>query len=77
MKAFLKRYNAKDNGTFLTGSREDIRAVQTAFDAYADNKMSHSPLTFFFSPSENAWVRIGGFIGASELVSEYEDAQKR
>ena len=77
MKAFLNRYNAKDNWTFLTGSRADIQAVQNAFDAYADNKMSHSPLTFFFSPAEKAWVRIGGFIGASELVHEYQEVEQR
>jgi protein SCO1/2 len=77
MKAFLQRYNAKDNWTFLTGSRDDIQAVQNAFDAYANNKMSHSPLTFFSSPSDKNWVRIGGFIGAAELVAEYQEAQHR
>jgi protein SCO1/2 len=74
MKAFLQRYNAKANWSFLTGSREDIRAVQRAFDTSTGDKMSHTPLTFFFSPSEGAWVRIGGFIGAAELVSEFEGA---
>lgn len=76
LRAFLERYEAKANWTFLTGSRDDIQAVQNAFDAYANNKMSHSPLTFFFSPSEKTWVRIGGFIGAAELVTEYEKYEK-
>jgi protein SCO1/2 len=76
MKAFLSRYHAGDNWTFLSGSRADIQAVQNAFDAYADNKMSHSPLTFFFSPADQAWVRIHGFIGAAELVTEYQGVQR-
>jgi protein SCO1/2 len=77
MQAFLSRYHARDNWTFLTGSREDIQAVQKAFDSYTANKMSHSPLTFFSVPAQNRWVRIGGFIGAAELVAEYEGAQRR
>jgi protein SCO1 len=72
MQAYLKRYHAQENWTFLTGAREDIALVQRAFDAGVENRMSHTPLTFFFSPAAHAWVRIGGFIGASELVAEYQ-----
>jgi protein SCO1/2 len=72
MKAFLKRYDAHANWRFVTGSRADIITVAKAFEAFANDKMTHAPLTFMWSPSEQAWVRLKGFVSTAELVAEYQ-----
>ncbi len=74
LKKFLARFDAGPNWTFVTGSREDIKSVGVAFEAWVENKMSHTPLTFMWSPREKKWLRLTGFISASELVDEYRQA---
>lgn len=74
LKKFLSKFEAGPNWTFVTGPRDDIKSVGKAFDAWVENKMSHSPLTFMWSPAEKKWVRLNGFIGAAELVDEYNKA---
>jgi protein SCO1 len=68
---YAQRYGADENWQFFTGSREEIMAVQRAFDAYRGNKMSHQPLTFLRVRAGAPWLRIEGFPKASELVREY------
>lgn len=77
MKAFLQKLDAKRNWTFLTGSREDIKLVTTAFEAQTDDKNLHSPLTFLSSPRDASWVRLVGLVGASDLVEEHRKVQKK
>ena len=55
---------------FLTGRREDIEAVQKAFDAWHLNKMNHEPLTFLRAPGSSSWVRLNGLTSAAQLVRE-------
>jgi protein SCO1 len=74
LKKFLEKFEAGPNWTFVTGTRDDVKAVGVAFDAWVENKMSHTPLTFMWSPREKKWLRLNGFIGASELVEEYRQA---
>jgi protein SCO1 len=74
LKKFLEKFDAGPNWTFVTGTRDDVKAVGVAFDAWVENKMSHTPLTFMWSPREKKWLRLNGFIGASELVEEYRQA---
>ena len=68
---YAQRYGADENWQFFTGSREEIMAVQRAFDAYRGNKMSHQPLTFIRVRAGDPWLRIEGFPKASELIREY------
>ena len=70
MRDYLKRYRAKPGWDFLTGKREDIDKVMTAFNAYIPNKMSHYPLTFIRDPKTGQWVRIFGLLSSSEFVAE-------
>jgi protein SCO1/2 len=79
MKAYLKRYGAKQGWDFLTGSREDIDKVIRAFNALNGtvlNKMDHLPIILIKSPADHNWVRINGLIGTTELVKEYDEACK-
>lgn len=76
MKAYLKRYHAKQGWDFLTGSRDDISRVLKSLNAFTQNKMSHLPVILLKKPSDGGWVRIYGLIGASELMREYEMVRK-
>jgi protein SCO1/2 len=74
LKKFLARFDAGPSWTFVTGDREDIKAVAQAFDAWFENKMNHTPLTFMWSPKEKQWLRVNGFISAAALAEEYRKA---
>ncbi len=79
MKAYMKRYGAKQGWDFLTGSREDIDKVIRAFNALNGtvlNKMDHLPIILIKSTADQRWVRINGLIGTTELMKVYEEAGK-
>lgn len=70
LREYAERYGAGPRWRFLTGGRDEIVAVQKAFDAFPGNKMRHPPLTFL-RPSPGApWVRLDGFLSAAELAAE-------
>lgn len=72
MKAYLRRYNAREGWDFLSGKREDVIRVMKAFDAYVVNKMNHFPLTILHVPGEKEWIRITELLGTSDLMREYD-----
>ncbi|MBI5374965.1 MAG: SCO family protein [Candidatus Schekmanbacteria bacterium] len=72
MNEYLKQYDAKPGWDFLTGSREDIDKVLTAFKALIPNKMSHIQLVLLHTPADDKWVRIFGLVGTSDFLTEYE-----
>ena len=76
MKKYMQRFQAKKGWDFLTGSRDDIITVLTAFDATMIDKMSHSPLYILRGPKADEWVRIHGLVGASDLKNELGRLQK-
>jgi len=71
LRDYAQRFNAGPQWMFLTGSREDVAAVQKAFGAYRANKMWHEPLTFLRPAPGEPWVRLAGPLGAAELVDEF------
>jgi protein SCO1/2 len=70
LREYARRFNAGPRWRFLTGSRENVAAVQKAFGAYRPNKMWHEPLTFLRPAAGREWVRLAGPLGAAELVAE-------
>lgn len=58
------------NWHLLTGSMDQIRQVQAAFDASdpSADKMMHQPLTFLRGGTGRPWLRIDGTTDARELV---------
>lgn len=70
LQRYADRYTAGTDWRFLTGTVEEIVAVQKAFDAFAGSKMNHKPLTFLRAPGSRDWVRIDGFASAAELANE-------
>ncbi len=71
LKAYAKSLKATERWKFLTGSNEDIKAVQLAFAAYRGNKMNHEPLTLMRPTAGMPWVRIDGFAAPDALAREY------
>jgi protein SCO1/2 len=71
LKAYARRFQAGPQWAFVTGSLDDIIAVQRAFDADRGDKMNHAPLTLFRATPQAQWVRYDGFATAAELVKEY------
>jgi protein SCO1/2 len=72
LKAYASKFKAGPRWDFLTGSVENIVAVQRAFDNYNSDKMSHEPLTLLRPAAGKPWVRIEGFATARELAQEYK-----
>jgi protein SCO1/2 len=74
LKDYAKPYEARARWTFLTGSVEDVRSVQLAFDSYRGDKMNHEPLTLLHPAPGARWVRIDGFASSADLAKEYHNA---
>ncbi|MEA3277045.1 MAG: SCO family protein [Pseudomonadota bacterium] len=72
LSEYAQRYRAGDSWHFLTGSRDDVLAVQKAFDAYRGSKMNHIPLTFMRASPDAPWTRLEGFASTADLLREYE-----
>ncbi|MEA2601095.1 MAG: hypothetical protein QOF89_2087 [Acidobacteriota bacterium] len=70
LREYSQRFKAGPQWRFLTGSRDDVAAVQKAFDAYRPNKMQHEPLTFLRRAPGEPWVRLAGPLTPSELAAE-------
>lgn len=72
LRTYAERFGAGPRWTFLTGSREDILAVERAFDAFRGDKMNHQPLTLLRPAPGRPWVRLEGFASPAQLAREYE-----
>jgi len=72
LRQYALKFKAGRQWLFLTGSTEDIAAIQKAFDAYRGSKMRHEPLTFLRSTPGDQWVRLEGLMNATQLVAEYK-----
>jgi protein SCO1 len=75
LRDYARRFKAGPQWWLLTGSREDVAAVQKAFGAYRANKMWHEPLTFLRPAPGRPWVRLAGPLGAAELMAELRRAR--
>jgi len=76
LRRYAKSFGAGPRWRFYTGRREDVAAVQKAFDAYRANKMSHEPLTFLRPRRGAPWVRLTGLLSAADLAAEYRGMGK-
>lgn len=72
LREYARKFRAGRQWLFLTGSTEDIAAIQKAFDAYRGSKIRHEPLTFLRATPGDQWVRLEGLMNATQLVDEYK-----
>jgi protein SCO1/2 len=71
LRDYARRHDAGPQWHFLTGSVEQINAVQRAFDAYRGSKFNHAALTFLRAPGDSHWVRVEGLVQAEAILTEY------
>ena len=71
LAAYAKKLKAGVNWDHYTGNRQDIVAIQNAFNAYRGDKMKHAPLTFMRPAPGKPWLRLEGFLSPSLLLKEY------
>jgi protein SCO1/2 len=76
LTAYAKQYQAGPGWQHYTGTVAASIATQRAFDVYRGDKMNHSPVTLFRPAPGKPWVRIEGFVTASELLSTYHDSTR-
>ncbi len=77
LRAYAERFGAGPRWSFLTGSVQDVEAVERAFDAYRGDKMNHEPLTLLRAGAGRPWVRLDGFASPAELAREFEKVAVR
>lgn len=69
LREYARRFRAGPRWLFLTGSLDDVVAVQKAFGVYRSDKMQHEPSTFLRA-APGPWVRLTGDAGADDLIAE-------
>ncbi|NEX18949.1 SCO family protein [Thiorhodococcus mannitoliphagus] len=76
LRAYAERYHAGPEWRFFTGNRDDIIAIQKAFEVYHGNKMSHEPAILLRQTAGDPWVRLDGFASAGDVIKEYQHFQR-
>lgn len=71
LRDYAQHFHGNGQWSFLTGSTENIAAVQRAFDVYRGDKMNHIPVTLLRAGRNTPWVRLHGLTSSAELVNEY------
>lgn len=68
---YAKKFNAKSQWQFYSGSVKDVEVLQKAFDAYRGDKMNHSATIFLRGAPGKPWVRLDGFPSSDEVIREF------
>lgn len=71
LQQYAKKFEARENWTFVTGTIEDSIQLQKAFDIYRGSKMNHEPVTYLRANANKPWTRLDGFPSSEQLISEY------
>jgi protein SCO1/2 len=72
LRAYAEQYHAAPGWDHYTGAVAAINTVQRAFNAYREDKMSHTPLTLMREAPGRPWMRIDGFATVGDLMAEYK-----
>jgi protein SCO1/2 len=73
LKKFSKKYKAKSQWNFYTGTTSASIEAQKSFDAYRGDKMNHVPVTYLRAAPGQSWLRIDGFVSPEELLRSYKE----
>lgn len=76
LRAYSQKYGAKPQWQHYTGSLANSVDIQKAFGAYRGDKMNHAALFYVNSGGNKGWVKLEGFPGAQELVTELHAHEK-
>jgi protein SCO1/2 len=71
LRDYAARFQAGPHWLLLTGTRQNVAAIQRGFENYSRNKMDHAAVVFMRPAHATYWVRIEGFPTAEALIGEY------
>ena len=69
---YWRRFGAGPQWQLLTGRREDVIAIQKAFQVYSGKKANHQSVIFLKGSPNGAWVRLDGYPSTAEIINEYK-----
>lgn len=73
LRKYAKKYQAKSQWNFYTGTVAASFEAQKAFQAYYGDKMNHLPTTYMRAAPGKPWLRIDGFASPDELLRSYQE----
>ncbi len=73
LRKYAKKYKAKSQWNFYTGTVAASVEAQKSFQAYNGDKMNHVPTTYLRSAPGKPWLRIDGFASPDELLRSYKE----
>lgn len=71
LQEYAKKFNAKPQWQFYTGSAKNVEALQKAFNVYRGDKMNHSSTVLLRGAPGKPWIRLDGFPSSDEVIREY------
>lgn len=69
---YSRKYGADERWQFVRGDIRDTIRLEKAFGVFRGNKMNHEASFFIKAPNHKQWLKIDGFIGKEDLVTEYK-----
>jgi protein SCO1 len=75
LKQFAAQYQAGPGWRFLSGSKQAVDEVLTAFDVYTPNFADHPAVVMVGDPRSGDWTRFFGFPGSDQIMSKVQQLQ--
>ncbi|NNU42332.1 SCO family protein [Ramlibacter montanisoli] len=75
LKEFSAQYGAGPGWSFLTGSKQAVDEVLTAFDVYTPNVADHPAVVLVGDPRSGEWTRLFGFPGSEQIMARLGQLQ--
>ena len=75
LKQFAAQYKVGPGWRFLSGSKQAVDQVLTAFDVYTPNFADHPAVVLVGDPRSGEWTRFFGFPGSDQIMSKVEQLQ--
>lgn len=72
LKAFSKRYDAREGWLFLTGSRQNVDRVLQGIDAYTADFTAHPAMVLVGDGRGGGWTRFYGFPSPEQVTGTVE-----
>jgi len=74
LKKYSQKFSAGEHWNFFTGSKMNMLNIENIFGNYRGNKMNHLPYTFIRINKDSQWIRLKGFVSASVIIKEINNA---
>jgi protein SCO1/2 len=75
LRKFARPYARRAGWSFLTGPREEVRAVARALGGWQDEKMVHQPVVLVGNHDAGVWTLVDGFARPRAMADEIARVQ--